>query len=248
MKIYFYALLCICFTTGFSYAQAIKNVRAEVKGDIIQVYYDLEGTLEGQLYQVSLYSSHNDMVRPVSYVEGDAGENIKPGASKKIEWLARKELSHFKGEITFEVQATLVFSPISIKNPVSASVYKRGKSYKLDWEGGIANENLNLELYQGDTKLTDITRTPNNHNFEWKIPSGIKSGNNYKIRISSTDKPENFRLSDTFAIKRKIPTVVKLVPLGILVGAAVFIMTSGDDGEKPGPVTENKQLPAPINP
>ena len=107
MKAYFCIIWCVFFSS-VSFSQSIQNVRAEVSGNIIHIYYDLESPQEGQLYQVFLYSSHNDMARPLSYVNGDIGPQVKAGKEKKIEWQARKELSRFSGEIIFEISKDLM--------------------------------------------------------------------------------------------------------------------------------------------
>lgn len=226
--------------------QSITNVRAETSGDVINVYYDLLGTAEGQLYQVTLYSSHNDMAQPLAYVSGDTGPNVQAGAARKIEWQAKKEILRFTGQITFEVQASLVFSPIRIKSPALATSYKRGKSYSLGWEGGMAGENVRLELYQGTSKVNDIARVSNNGTYSWSIPAATKPGSNYKIKVSSVDKPDNTHLSESFTIKRKVSSVVKVLPVAVLAGAAVYLITSGSGGGNgPGPVDPASRLPEP---
>jgi hypothetical protein len=247
MKHFFYALLCLFLPLQATFGQSITNVRAETSGDVIYVYYDLLGTAEGQLYQVNLYSSHNDMAQPLSFVSGDTGSNVQAGAAKKIEWQAKKEVLRFTGQITFQVQASLVFSPLRVKSPALASSYKRGKSYPLTWEGGMSGENVRLELYQGTSKVNDIVRVNNNGNYSWNIPVATPLGNNYKIKVSSVDKPENTHLSESFAIKRKVSTVVKILPVAILAGAAVYLITSGGGGGNNGtdPVNPASKLPEP---
>jgi hypothetical protein len=247
MKQFFYFLLFFLLPLQTVLGQTITNVRAETSGDVIYIYYDLQGTAEGQLYQVTLYSSHNDMAQPLTYVSGDAGPNVQAGATKKIEWQAKKEILRFNGQLTFEVQASLLSSPLRIKSPALATAYKRGKSYPLAWEGGMAGENVRLELFQGTAKVNDIARVNNNGTYTWSIPAATPLGNNYKIKVSSVDKPDNTYLSESFAIKRKVSTVVKVLPVAILAGAAVYLVTSGGGGggNGPDPIDPATKLPEP---
>ncbi|QHT71288.1 hypothetical protein GXP67_33855 [Rhodocytophaga rosea] len=247
MKHFFYLLLFLTLPLEQALGQTITNVRAETSGDVINVYYDLQGTAEGQLYQITLYSSHNDMAQPLTFVSGDTGPNVQAGAAKKIEWQAKKEILRYTGQITFEVQASLLLSPLRIKSPALASSYKRGKSYPLTWEGGMPGENVRLELFQGTSKVNDIARVNNNGTYTWSIPAATALGNNYKIKVISVDKPDNSHLSENFAIKRKVSTVVKVLPVAVLAGAAVYLITSGGGGggNGPDPVNPASKLPEP---
>ncbi len=246
MNIYYLILLFfICLQTAF--AQRVTNVRAQAKGNIVTISYDLLGTLSGQLYTVSVYSSHNGMSAPLSQVKGEIGPDIKPGTNKLIEWGAKKELSDFEGDITFEVRATLTFSPMRFTAPQKNALHKRGKSYKLTWMGAVANENLQLELYNDTTRVLEIGRTQNKGNLEWELPLNIAPGKTYKYKISSVEKPGNFAYSNTFIVKRKTPTWVKVVPAaGILAGVIYYIISR--DGDTPSSPAEETDLPLPPNP
>lgn len=90
MKFYFYLLLFFFFNIHFVAAQRVNNVRAQAKGNIVMINYDLLGTISGQIYNVTVYSSHNGMAEPLTQVRGDIGPDIKPGQNKSIEWGAKK--------------------------------------------------------------------------------------------------------------------------------------------------------------
>lgn len=247
MKFYLYLLLFCLVNISFVSAQRVSNVRAQAKGNIVVISYDLLGTISGQLYTVAVFSSHNGMAKPLTQVKGDLGENLKPGPNKIIEWGARKELSDFEGDVTLEVRATLTFSPMRFTAPQRNTLHKRGKSYKVTWLGAVANENLQLELFNDTSRVFEINRTNNKGALEWEIPLNIEPGKNYKYKISSVDNPSNFAYSNTFIIKRKTPTWVKALPLTAVVSGLVYyiISTSGSD-----PVTpeDDKDLPLPPNP
>jgi hypothetical protein len=246
MKFYLHFLFFFLVTIPFVSAQRVTNVRAQAKGNIVIISYDLLGTISGQLFTVSVYSSHNGMVKPLTHVKGDLGENMKPGPNKVIEWGTKKELSNFDGDVTIEVRATLTYSPMRFTSPNRNSLHKRGKSYKVSWLGAIANENLQLELFNDTARVFEINRTPNKGSLEWAIPLNLDPGKNYKYKISSVDNPSNFAYSNTFIIKRKTPTWVKALPLtAVVAGVIYYIISSGSD---PAPPEVEKDLPLPPNP
>src|SRR4051812_7433467 len=101
MKVNFYTpfllLLCFCYP---AVAQKLTNVRATIDSatNTVNILYDLQGAMEGQLYQVNLYSSHNNFSSPLSFVNGDVGDGITPGTDKQIVWQP-KELLNFNGQL-----------------------------------------------------------------------------------------------------------------------------------------------------
>jgi hypothetical protein len=247
MKLYFLILSFLFAGFHFVAAQRVTNVRAQAKGNIVMVSYDLLGTISGQLYTIAIYSSHDGMAKPLTQVRGDIGPNIKPGQNKSIEWGTKKELSNFEGDVTVEVRATLTFSPMRFTSPQKNALHKRGKSYKINWLGAVANENLQIELYNDTSRVYEINRTTNKGTLEWEIPLNTEPGKNYKYKISSVDNPANHTFSNTFIIKRKTPTWVKLTPLTAVAGGILFYIITN---RKPGTTDTGgeKDLPLPPNP
>ena len=221
-------------------AQSVLNVRAEAKGNLVYIAYDLKGSLPGQLFRVTVFSSHNNMQEPLQHVRGDVGEGVSAG-SRQIEWGAAKELSRFTGQLTFKVQAVLTFSPFALRTPREAgTVYRRDRTYPFQWVGGLSGEQLKLELYRDSLPNAVITRTLNTGKYAWEIPVDVQPGDNYRLKVSSLDDPNNYQFSPFFTIKRKIPTVLKIVPLGVAAATGVLLIparqpgTPGDDEELPG--------------
>ncbi len=241
MRIYYcLLLLAALLQPAGSIAQSVLNVRAEAKGNLVYISYDLKGSLPGQLFRVSVFSSHNNMQEPLQYVRGDVGEGVAAG-SRQIEWGAAKELSRFTGELTFKVQAVLTFSPFALKTPREAgTVYRRGRTYAFQWAGGLANEQLKLELYRDSLPNAVITRTLNTGKYTWEIPVDVQPGDNYRLKVSSLGDPNNYRFSPFFTIKRKIPTAFKIVPLGVAAATGVLLIPRRppaiprEDDELPG--------------
>lgn len=233
----------MCCLTHVCFSQRVTNVRAQAKGNLVAITYDLQGTISGQLYEIQVFSSHNNMAGLLTYVRGEVGTNQKPGRNKKIEWGAKNELSNFEGDITLEIRATLTFSPMRFTNPQGATVYKRGNNYKMSWLGAIANENLQLELYRDSTRKFEIVRVENKGSYIWDIPQHVEPGKNYRLKISSVDKPSNFSFSSPFTIKRKTSTILKALPVGVAAGVAYILFSTGKNTE--GPVEEDLPLPPP---
>jgi hypothetical protein len=226
-------------------AQTVSQVRATADSSVVTILYDLQGTIEGQLYQVELYSSHNAFSTPLQYVYGEVGNNIQAGKDKKIIWQT-KELMNYEGEVSFDVRALLTFSPFMVKSPRLSAAYKRGKAYPVEWVGGIPSEKVKLELYRNNVKIEDISQANNKGTHQWLVNHKARPGRNYQIRISSEEKPENNTRSSNFTIKRKIPLLVKVLPLAGLAAGAYLIL--GKDKPTPLVTPASKWLPEPDKP
>jgi hypothetical protein len=223
-------------------AQRITNVQAQVVGDYVSIQYDLAGEVPGQVFEVALYSSHNEFTQPLKQVRGAVGPDITPGREKNIEWGAQKELTRFTGEVTFEVRANLTFSPIAIQHPELESVFRRGHAYKLQWKGGLAGEKLRLELIRDGFPNQVIDNVANTGNYSWRVAEETPIAENYRLKITAqSNNILNTKTSDLFAIKRRIPLVAKFIPAGILVGAIGFWAA----GQLRDPGTEEPILPPP---
>lgn len=219
-------------------AQEITNVRAETKGNLVIIRYDLAGKLTGQLFNVKVFSSHNTMQEPLAYVRGDVGMNVVPGRNKKIEWGAKKEIGTFDGELNLKLEATLVFSPMIVKTPTEDTYIRRGRAYDITWDGGVEQENLQVELWKDSTLSFIITRTPNAGKYTWELPLTLAPGDAYKIRLMSVNSPTNFHFSEPFEIRRKIPTALKLAPVGVIVGIGTWLLLKDllyEEPPLPGP-------------
>jgi hypothetical protein len=237
-----YISLLLVFLVVPTWAQRITNVQAQLVGDYVSIQYDLSGEIPGQIFEVALYSSHNDFTEPLKQVRGAVGPDITPGRQKAIEWGAQKELTRFTGEITFEVRANLTFSPIAIQNPQVESVFRRGHAYKLQWKGGLAGEKLRLELIRDGFPNQVIDNVPNTGNYTWRVAEETPIAENYRLKITAqSNNVLNTKTSDLFVIKRRIPLIAKFVPAGILVGAVGFWAVN----QLGGSASEDPILPPP---
>jgi hypothetical protein len=239
---YLYISLLLVLLVVPARGQRITNVQAQMVGDYVSIQYDLAGEIPGQVFEVALYSSHNDFTQPLKQVRGAVGPDITPGRQKAIEWGAQKELTRFTGEVSFEVRANLTYSPIAIQNPQIESVFRRGHAYKLQWKGGLAGEKLRLELIRDGFPNQVIDNVVNTGNYTWRVAEETPIAENYRLKITAqSNNVLNTKTSDLFAIKRRIPLVAKFIPAGILAGAVGFWVV----GQLGGPATEDPILPPP---
>lgn len=190
MRIVYFLLPFCCLLSLTATSQSVTNLNAETRGNVVMISYDLNGSLAGQLYQVVVYSSHNQMAEPLVHVRGDAGADVTPGTNKKIVWGAFKELSRFEGPLSFKVEATLTYAPL--QKPVVDEKYRRGRTYDLAWKGGVDGENVQLELYRDTILNAVITRTGNQGKFTWELPTDLTPGTNYRLRVASVSTPANY--------------------------------------------------------
>ncbi len=225
-----------------SSAQSVQNIRIQSKGNLVMIYYDLIGEIPGQLFEIKVFSSHNSMESPLLYVRGDVGTPIAPGTNKYIEWGVKKEMDTFNGVVSLKLEATLIFSPIVTKLPNHEAKLRRGRSYEVTWNGGVAQENLQLELWKDSTFRFIITRVPNTNTYTWELPLKLTPGENYTIRLVSVQTPTNFRFTEPFAVRRKIAIASKLAPVGLAAGIGIWVLIKSFT-----PTTE-PELPAPNGP
>lgn len=235
MRMRYYFLL-LCFPLTQALAQQVSNIRAESRGDLVYVFYDLQGSMKGEKYKVALYSSHNNGQEPVALTSGNVGDTITAGVGKRIEWQAMNELSYYKGEISFEVEATLVYSPLVMASVQAGKVYKRAKAHTFTWRGGVADEKIRIELYKGNTRVMQTEDVPNKKKYTVRIPSDAKPGDGYRLKVTTLNHPGNYTLTPAFKVRRRYGWPLKLVPAVAAGGVYLLI-------EKPW--EEDRRLPEP---
>ena len=227
--------LCAALCIDVSYAQALKNIKAQAEGDLVIITYDLEAPDNNQKFNVELYSSHDNYRNPLRYLQGDYGDNVLPGKNKRIEWNAKSELNSYQGNVTFEVRATMAMPALRFTNPAAGTKFKRGKAYTIAWEGSGVNENSKVQLYNNGAVSQTIGQAGNERRVTWVVPDGMALGKNYSIRlVNGTDEIAS---SPEFAIGRKIPLGLKIVPV-IAVGAVAYLILGNS-------TIENEPLPEP---
>lgn len=216
-----------------TFSQKLENLKAVVQGEKIIVSYDISQGYDGDKFDISLYASHNNFTSPLQRVNGDVGRGLTPGKEKKIEVDAKNEIGNYKGELSFEVRAEVI-AAFALTNNISSA--KRGKSVSLNWRGGSKNQDVKIELLKVGTAEVIAASVANNGAYEWTIPAKQKPGKDYQVRLVNGRETVT---TDIFAIKHKVPTLLKVLPL-VVVAAVVGLV----GGSKPGPAKDSK-LPLP---
>jgi hypothetical protein len=224
-------LLIVAATLGnipvTAIAQGFDIKRVEVDGDLVNLYYDLTDTTSRRAYTVSVYSSRDNYISPLDHVSGDLGLEVKPGANKKISWNTRQALGEtFQGEVALEIRGRVYIPFVRIDGQYSS--FKRMKPYEITWTGGTQQNILNFDLYKDGEKVTTFPNIANVGHYTLTLPASVKPGKGYSFKITDTKNKDQIVNTSTFTVKRKIPLLVKAVPVG-LVGAFLFWIINSEE-------------------
>lgn len=224
------SLILICMLVAiYAHAQTVSIKKVELAGEKIIVQYDLEDSNPNNEYQIQLYSSQSNFSTALTRVKGDVGNEIKPGSNKKIEWSIREELGPYKGKLSLEIRGRMFISVAKINNISEGEKFKRGKSHTVTWKPGN-NNTVTIQLLKGDQPVSTQNNQSNNGSYTFFIPTHTAIGKDYSIRITDTSDGQNFTTSQPFSVTRKIPLLLKVVPILAVGGAAVFFLGSDDGG------------------
>lgn len=208
--------------TGSGQDFSIKRV--ELDGDMVNVYYDLLDTTARRTYTVSIYSSRDNYISPLEKVAGDLGLEVKPGANKKISWNTRQELGEtFEGEVGLEVRGRVYIPFVRLDGQYSS--IKRMKPYEITWTGGTQQNILNFDLYKDGEKVTSFPNIANVGHYTLTIPSSVKPGKGYSFKITDTKNKDQIVNTSTFVVKRKVPLVLKAIPVAVVGGLLYWLFT-----------------------
>ncbi len=88
-----------------------------------------------------------------------------------------------------------------ISEPNSTSRWNRGREYSIAWTSNDIDV-VDIDLYQGTNFVADIAdgQPVNGGTYPWDIPITVEPGTGYSIKISYTDYPEVYKISDSFEI------------------------------------------------
>ena len=232
-------ILC-SFLPLVSFTQSLENIRSVIRNNIIEIRYDLvEDQVSEARYEIYVYSSHNQFTSPLEKVTGDVGKDISTGLDKLIIWDPKSELSGFQGEISFQVVLNIFIPYVSFINPIDGSSIKRGNTNIIKWRGGNANDKLQLELYQNNTRIRVLQSIDNIGEFNWAVPKDIKPGKDYQLKATSITNSDFSSFSKSFEIKRKVPLMFIIAPAAVVVGVVILLWPEG--------TPENQSIPDPPN-
>ncbi|MDL5051557.1 Ser-Thr-rich GPI-anchored membrane family protein [Oscillatoria amoena NRMC-F 0135] len=238
-------LLVLSFISG---AQTVAISWVEIAGTKIIVHYDLETSNPNHEFTISLFSSKDNYSAPLTKVTGDVGNEIKPGKDKKIIWDVVAELGSFKGDLELEVRGKIFVPFMRLTNFDASKKYKKGKSYPLTWTSGNMGGQIDIELFDGQTRVHSDRGVANSGKFEWVIPGSVKPGNNYRLKFTDTKNREEVIYTKEFKIVPKMPMAAKAL-LGLaVIGGGVAAAMAGGGGDGGGGGTPANDLPPPPPP
>ena len=202
----------------------------------VAVYYDLTDANAEKKYSLHLYSSIDNYIQPLEKVEGDIGVDLFVGKNKRLVWRAKEELGEdFAGDVALELKGNTYVPFISLDNFDDYKVLKRGKPYDLTWTGGRGDNILNIELYQGDSKIKVFEERPNVGNTSLSIPKDVRPGL-YRLKISDSRNRDEVVWTDDFLVRRKMPLGLTAGVGAILIGGGALLINkfTGNSEEKMG--------------
>ena len=89
-----------------------------------------------------------------------------------------------------------------ITSPEKSSFWKPGDMMKIKWITSGSIDKVDIQLYRKSTFIRDLKyNLMNNGSFKWYIPNEIDCSLHYHIKIINHNNPDEFELSDRFAIK-----------------------------------------------
>jgi len=221
-----------------SRAQRCDITAVELNGDKINIYYNLVDNNPTNTYTISVYSSRDNFISPLTKATGDLGLEVHPGINKKVTWDALSELGPtFDGKVSLEIRGR-VYIPFIKLEPLQKHL-KRGKSTRVTWSGGSSQAILNFELYRGDEKIEAYPAVPNVKEYEFTVSTSVKPGDGYYFRISDSKNKDDVVLSPSFGVSRKVPLAYKAAGFVVVGGAVVFLGGGG---------TKNNDIPGPPDP
>lgn len=240
-------LFLITFLSSGVYAQKLSMQRIELQRDKLVVFYSLEDDNPNHQYQVDLYSSKDNFAVSLTKVKGDVGSEVKPGKEHSIEWNMVQEIGNYAGDISIEVRARVYVPFVKINGLKEGMVYKRGRSYPLLWTSGNMGGQVDIELYNGQSRVGGDRNVPNTGKYEYAIPGSVKPGKDYKLKFTNTRNRDEFIFSPVFRIAPRIPFAVKVGGALVVVGGIVFLVGSGGGSgggtDQPAPLAGHPLFP-----
>jgi len=228
-------LLSLCRLSAQEFA--IRKI--ELAQGKVLIHYNLLDTVPHREYTVNVYSSLDNFVTPLQKVTGDHGLEVKPGSNKLITWDAPAELGIlFNGKVTLEVRGRVFIPFIRLDNFDDYRSFKRGKSYTVSWTGGRSNNILNFDLYKGDKKITTFANIANSGNYALRFPTNVRPGI-YTLKISDTRNKDDVVNTEPFKIRRKVPLLLKAVPVICVAALLSKLISAADEPEVEGPPNPN---------
>lgn len=195
--------------------------------DVYSITYDLVAPYTTIPCHVAVWLSNEfDQNVILEDVTGDVGDLIYPGKGKKIEWDYVRELVHYSGDVSINIEV----KP-NIKVPEKI---KRGKKLVVEPSSILAtSKTYEVKLFrvqQELNKLSDLLVSDTTMNVS--LPEKVKLKGKYQLCIVDGEKKY---FSNTFRIRPKVGYGWKAIPI-LLIPAYILFQNYQDKNEPlPGP-------------
>ncbi|MFC2123265.1 Ser-Thr-rich GPI-anchored membrane family protein [Bacteroidota bacterium] len=227
----------LIFVIQLSYGQRFENIQARIENDVVTVSYDIVSPFGIGVYQVDIYSSHNNYNSPLQMVLGDVGNNIAAGMGKSITWQIASELGQYDGMLNFELRGHSVRgsnrdtsqpAKLTLLTPNASSQLKTGREYQITWAGGGNTQRVNVQLHKKKRKVHDIaTNWDNTGSLNFKVPGQLGSNGQYWIKITDANDATTAANTPYFRITNTRKNVYNF-GLAIITIAALIAIQSGN--------------------
>ena len=227
-----YFILLLIVLPILASAQSLEVKRLELQGGNVIIYYALLDTIPGRTYTVNAYASRDNYINPLVQLTGDHGLQVKPGKEHKLTWNAKQELGEtYQGQVSIDLRARAYVPFILFDN---FSAIKRGKHKEVTWRGGTPQNILNFELYnKKGEKVAVIPNVPNAGHTSLLIPNDVKTGKGYTFKIVDSKNKDQVVITESFAIKRKVPIPLVVAGLAAIGGGVALLGSGGGDNGPP---------------
>ena len=90
---------------------------------------------------------------------------------------------------------------ILITSPIPNELWAKGRTYQIEWTTDNPSPTVKVRLFKGETKVLDIKNpTENNGVCNWKVPTNLSKGTNYRVKIVCVDDKTVYGFSNYFEI------------------------------------------------
>ena len=217
--------------------QELDSVIITLENDMVVVRYDfLEGEPD-QVYELFLYSSHDNFQKPLQLTTGDIGKGIYIGTGKVIYWNAKQELGNFKGDISLKIKGDIYTPIVQYLNVYDNLKLKQGSQFGFQWKSNDKSDKVLLKIQRNGVPVTDPLVVDNTGTYTWTIPRDVKAGKGYSMQIADTNNLLREETSNSFSVRRKVSLAYKIIPPILIAGgiAAIFLTSSDLESEIPEP-------------
>ena len=236
-------LVIATFVASAAFAQSVIIKKVELAGELVIVHYELEDSNPNNEYLINIYSSKDNYFAALTKVSGDVGMEVKPGPNKKIQWKIRDEYGGYKGKIALEIRGKVYIPFVKLTGFDPKKAYKKGSTYHLTWKPGASNP-INIELYKGGERVAGDINQPNNGSHTLFFQKHLKTGKDYRLKITDTRNADEVIYTDYFRVAPKIPLIAKIGAGAIIAGVLVMVLTKkGDPSTKDGSTGDEIDLP-----